>query len=504
MNKVSKVILSAVAVIATLVVLLIVGANLYLQSPGTQARIQAGISKALRMPVQFTSTRISMAGSLRIVGIRVPDGDHNFLEADAFTASYRLGPLLRGQLDIHGMAVEKPKITWRQNADGKWVVPGLPKDESAPAEPKPPGQPVSAESEKGAPFGVRVEGFQVRNGSVELLDKHGEVDAAFSGVTVTYTTLTPERMAGDVQIDRAAWAQELVFENVRTPFVYAGSELSLPELRAVLAGGKVTGRYEMKVDRKKAPFSLQLNFAEVDAGQLSTQMHSALGNAAGAIGGALELRGNAHDLDKVEGAGNLQIRDGRLQQLELFEAIGSVLQIQELADLKLKDGRASFRISDERAHVDELVLEAADLRLGAKGTIKFDGRIQLASKLSIDESLRKHLPGLIRGNFEPAEDNRYAISFDITGKDFRARTNLLDRVVGKKITSQFDDLLTSLFGSKKKDEKKDEKKKGEEDRKKEDGKPEPAPETPPAPAPAPPPPAAPAPAAPASAEPSVQ
>lgn len=487
-NRLSKVILSTLAALVTLAVLVIVGANLYIQSPGTQARIQAGISKALRVPVTFTSTSISMAGQLKVVDIAIPDGERKFLEASAFTAHYRLGALLRGRLEIYGMSVERPRIAWQQNADGDWVVPRLPEETKPKAESKKVEAPPPAEvpeRERKSGLEVVVEGFQIRNGSVELLDKKGRATASFQGVNVLYTTLSAAKVEGNAHIERLSWGKELTFENVRTPFLYAGKELTLPELKATLAGGAVAGKFAMKADGKKAPFTLQLTLDQIDAGLLSTQMHSALGKAQGAIGGTLELHGNAKDLEDAEGAGSLHVREGRVQQLELFEAIGDVLQIKELSDLKLKEGRANFRIGEERAHIDELTLEAADLRLSAKGEVRFDGRIKLASKLSIDNSLRKNLPGLIRGNFDEEEDKRHAIAFDISGKDFRMKTNLLDRIVGKKVTSQFDDLLTSLFGKKK--EKKEEEAKTDK-KKKGDEQPETAPSSPtgepPAPTPA--------------------
>ena len=66
-----------------------------------------------------------------------------------------------------------------------------------------------------------------------------------------------------------------------------------------------------------------------------------------------------------------------------------------------------------------------------------------------------------------------------------SRRPICNRIVGKKVTSQFDDLLTSLFGSKKKeDKKKDEKKKGEEsksEKKKKDEGAKPEPDAPPIP-----------------------
>jgi uncharacterized protein involved in outer membrane biogenesis len=452
------VLLTAVATLVTLVVLVLVGVNLYIQSPGTQARIQEGVSAALRMPVRFMSTSISLGGQVKINGITVPDGEHSFLEANSFNARYRLAPLLRGRFEIYGMNVERPTIVWRQNAEGHWVMPRTPKDEGAKLDKDP--KPVVKEEKKRSGLEVVIEGFQVRDGSVELRDKDDRIAADFSGVNVTYTTLTAERMAGTAQIARVAWGQSLIFENVRTPFQYAGREVALPDLTATLAGGAVTGNFTLSLDKKKSPYTMALAFKDVEAGKLSEQIHSALGKASGTIGGQLELHGSVKDIDRSEGAGALQIRDGRFQKLDLLEAIGEVLQIKELADLKLTDGRANFRIGDRRAFIDELTLDAADLRLSAKGTLRFEGKIQLAARLSIDEALRKHLPGLIRGNFEEDGDRRYAIDFDITGKDFKAKTNLLDKVVGKKLTSQFEDLLSSLFGSKKKDEKKpgDEKK----------------------------------------------
>ena len=54
MKKVSKAILIGLAIVLALVVVLIVGLNLYVQSPGAQARIQEELSKMLRLPLKIT------------------------------------------------------------------------------------------------------------------------------------------------------------------------------------------------------------------------------------------------------------------------------------------------------------------------------------------------------------------------------------------------------------------------------------------------------------------
>ena len=122
-KKVSKAILIGLAVLAALGVALVVGLNLYIQSPGSQARIQEELSKALRLPLKLTNISVSPFGSLRITGITVPNGESNFLEAASFHARYRLLPLLHGQFVITEMSVENPKVWWAQTADGKWKLP---------------------------------------------------------------------------------------------------------------------------------------------------------------------------------------------------------------------------------------------------------------------------------------------------------------------------------------------------------------------------------------------
>src|SRR5688500_9095025 len=106
-----------------LVLIFVFGLNLYIQSPGTQARIEAELSKALRVPLKITSTSITPTGQLRISGISIPGASTNFLEATSFSARYRPLALLSGKLLIRDMRVENPKVVWQQNEDGDFELP---------------------------------------------------------------------------------------------------------------------------------------------------------------------------------------------------------------------------------------------------------------------------------------------------------------------------------------------------------------------------------------------
>ena len=116
--------------------------NRYVQGPSARLRIQAELSEAIGVPMEITSAHFGWGG-LQLSGVRVPASTGNFLEAPAFTAEYRLLPLLGRRLVVSRMTLESPKILWAQNEEGKWVLPILPKkgekDKLANAEAKKPG-----------------------------------------------------------------------------------------------------------------------------------------------------------------------------------------------------------------------------------------------------------------------------------------------------------------------------------------------------------------------------
>ena len=485
MKKLSKAILIACAAVVLLAAVAFLGVNLYIQSPGTQARIQEQLGSVLRMPLTITNTSLTPWSDLKITGITIPDGAVNFLDASSFSARYRLAPLFGGKLVITEMSVDAPHIVWAQNAEGKWVVPKAAKKTAAAA---PPAPKVESERKEGketkqSGFQVLVDGFQIRNGTVELLDKDRHPVAIFTGVNMSYTTLTADRLEGTAEIGRIVWNDWLAFDSVRTPFRYAGGALDLPQIVATLAGGAVSGSFRMQGEEPEAPFVATLKMEGVNAAKLSTDAGWSEGQALGILTGNVDAHGSTKEIARLEGTGQLQIRDGRFRQLELLETIGLALQIRQLSDLRLKDGRAEFHLADEKAFVDALALEALDLRITAEGLVRFDGKVQFASRLSVDDSLHRQLPGIVADNFTAEPGERHALAFEITGKNFKPKTNLLDKVIGKKIGDQFEDLVSTIFTSRKKEEpKKEEKKK---DKKKKKDEPKPADEAQPAPSPTP-------------------
>lgn len=464
MNRVSKAILIGLAGLVVIAVLLLLGINLYVQSPGTQARIQKELGKALKLPLVITNSSVTPWSDLRINGITVPSGDGKFFEATSFSARYRLLPILRKRLVIYDMRMESPKVVWNQNADGKWVLPALAEAPKNVAKKK-------KEPSKDDDFEVTLDGFQISNGSVELIDNAHKRVALFSNVSMRYTTLTAERVEGHLTIGHANYADGLFLENLRSTFEYANGQLKLPALEARWGGGSVAGSLTLSQEKRDSPFAAQLKFDSVDAARVSTDAGWKPGQIAGLLQGTLEAHGNSREIKKAEGKGSLALSNGHFRHLELFQMIGQVLQLEELANLQLKNASAEFRIGQQKAHVDSFLLEAPDLRLSAEGAIRFDGKVALDARLAINESLSNKLPRFLRESFsDPDPSGLPAIAFKISGKTDHPKTDLAEKLVGKKLGDQFENLVSGLFGTKKKNDEEKEEEKKKDDKKKDEKK----------------------------------
>ena len=467
-KKVAKAILIPVAVVAVVAVVAMLAVNLYVQSPGARKRIQTELSSALNTPLRITNTSLSPWG-LSINGITIPDQVGTTLEAASFKAGYRFLPLLRGELVVSEMTLERPTLVWTQNAEGKWVWPHLNKGDDrkmdAAIETPPEEQPKREKASDR--FKVSVSGFKVNHGMVELLDFSGNKIVTFTEVNMAYSELSKERIAGFISIGHVVWGGGVAIDELRTPFTFDEGKLKLPDLQGKIGGGTLQASGEARTKKRDMPFEFELHLDQVNLALLSTAAGWPAGTAGGLLSGRLDLNGNVKEFARSEGKGHLLVTQGQFRQLDFFQTIGQVLGIPELADLRLKQARAEFRIADEKAFIETLMLEAPDLRLSAQGVARFDKALSLEAKLSVSDAIR--LPSFVKENFASTDStgNR-AIDFKIGGRIDRPKTDLAEKLVGRRIGDQLEDLVTSLFGGKKKKKDEGEKKKDKEKKKKQE------------------------------------
>ncbi len=479
------------AVVALLAVVL-VGLNLYVQSLGTQARIQQELSQRLATPLRIKAVSVTPWGGLTLSGITIPQNGASdagdFLTARSFELHAGIVSLFSGSLVIKKVSLVSPMIVWSQNEEGKWRLPGARPAESLSAPqvlskvpavaPNPIAAPsaspdaeamTSPEAVASAPLfpaikkqprraAILVPDIRlatVSDGNFRFLDRKGSLVAAFEGVNLRATVESPVSLRGVARIARMSVHDHFFLQTLHSPVRYDQKNLDLPKITARAAGGELNGTFSMQPQSTDSPFKLSLKFHDLLADQIVSDAGGSQGMIQGKLEGTLEAAGNASDANALSGAGQIVLHDGQLQQYSLLVALGQVLQIEELTQLHLEQAEAKYHITPGLVTIDELVLRSPNIRLSATGTINFNGKLHLNSQLAINEKVRGQLFKPIRENFQPtAEPGISAVDFQVSGTLDRPKTNLVDRIVGRDIK----DIVSGFLGGKKSDKTKKKKK----------------------------------------------
>src|SRR4051812_35526745 len=139
----SRVLLITLGVLLGVALLILIGVNLYVQSRGTQARIQQELSQRLGATLRIQRISVTPWWGLKLTGITIPQSQPgvspDFLTAKAFRLRIRFSSLFGGHLVIKEISLVSPEVVWAQNAEGKWRLPTMP----PPPPPPPPPTPMT-------------------------------------------------------------------------------------------------------------------------------------------------------------------------------------------------------------------------------------------------------------------------------------------------------------------------------------------------------------------------
>ena len=487
MQKAGRIALILAAVVLGVLAVALLGVNLYVQSHGTQARIQQELSERLGTELRIQRISVTPWWGLKLTGITIPQTDETlpaeFLRAETFRLRVGLGSLFSGRLVIKEVSLIEPKVLWAQNANGKWRIPGtseaapagsapavatepIPATAAGPAQAAPPQQPPArpveppAEDRDGG-FTPEVRRVNLTDGSFRFLDEAGRPVATFEGVNFRSSFRDGVELRGDASITKTSLRDRFFLEQVETPLRYDPAELELSQITARVGGGEITGRFHMRPGDANSPFDVLVKFRDVQADKIVSDAGGPEGMVKGRLEGHLDASGNTADPNALAGSGEIHLHDGQVRKYSLLVALGQILQIDELKQLRFEDAHVKYRIAPGVVTVDELLLRSPNIRLSAVGTISFSGKLRLDSRLAISDNIRGQLFQPIRDNFAPTDQEGYtAVAFKITGTVGKPRTNLMDKLVGGELRD-LQGLISSFLGGGKSERPKKKKKEPE-------------------------------------------
>jgi hypothetical protein len=269
--------------------------------------------------------------------------------------------------------------------------------------------------------------------------------AAFEKVGFRSNLRNGVALRGAARVEKISLRNRFYLEQLRSPLRYEPGELEFSQISAHAAGGDMVGHFSMQPQAEDSPFNVEVNFRNLQADRIVAEAGGPQGVLSGKLEGNLQASGKTAKSNALVGTGAILLRDGQVRQYSLLVALGQMLQIEELTQLHLDQAEAKYHITPGLITVDELILRSPNIRLSATGTISFNGKLHLASRLAIDEKIRAHLFKPIRANFQPIEEPGYfAVDFQVGGTIERPKSNLLDKVVGRDLK----DLMNSFLGGK--------------------------------------------------------
>jgi len=485
-KKLSRVLLVVLGAILGLAVLILIGVNLYVQSEGTQARIQHELSQRLGTPLHVRRISVTPWTGLKLTGITIPQSQPgvpaDFLTAKTFRFRIRFASLFAQRLVIKEIALINPDVVWAQNAEGQWRLPSSPLDStakgalpernkppavpaaapvtaepapapateeqkepqpSAPVAPPPPA-PVVAQSEATKPsrFTPEVRRVNLVRGRFRFLDEKLKSLAFFDDVTFRSNFRTATDVRGTISIAKTSLRDRFFLEGLQSPLRYDATQLDFSQITARAGNGEITGRFAIQPQTEDSPFSFNIKFQEVQADRIVANAGGGHGVVRGRLEGFLEASGKTADPDALSGQGEIILRDGQVQQYSLLVALGQLLQIEELRQLHLDEAQIKFHLTPGIVTIDELVFRSKNIRLSATGTVSFEGKLQLESQLAVNEKMQSQVFAALRQNFQPTGEPGYSgLNFQVTGTVGRPKTNLMDKLIGKDLGSVIDSLM---------------------------------------------------------------
>lgn len=438
--------------------LIVLVANIYLQSDDVKKRLQASISHELDMPAKIEQASFTPWSGLTISGITLPSADNPkvpFLAIPTVKIQIKLTSLLFGKLQLNEVQVQNPVLISTQVSQKTGNLPA-----SSPVVNKPPGAKVSLElpeslkkSTPSAPShspslpDISVKSLKVQNGRAFFYDADKQLIAQFDKISLSSRISSRDQMEGDFSAVSSKALDFLQLRNLKGKFVRDNGVTTVNDLQAVWADGQVDAQLTWQKGPQPA-FSSSLAFRNVSVPKLAESLGFNSTGKRGALFGKAVIQGTYGQPESFQGSAEAYLENGRLEPLEVIRQIGELFRIDELRMLDLREAKAAVTFQNNKVSVQKLVFASNNVVMDATGESGFDGALALNARFHVNERIRRESHGLIGANFLQSEDAGFIhMPFKVTGTLARPKTDLLDNLVGARVGQDVGGLLKSLFRS---------------------------------------------------------
>ena len=424
----------ALGAVAALLLALPLACGVLLRTSSARDKIAEALSKALDMEVRFGGFSPGVWSATRLSNLKAstPSG----LSMSAREVMLRIQPLylLRGKILISELRVDGVRVVKMDSSSAAAAGVANAGENRA-----------DAGGSLGAKRGTLLRALrtvQVTDAALDWVAADGRTKWQFEGAELRFSADASGDSSGggSFKARRSTWMEAVQLETIEGEMVLSEGKISLQEIRALCGGALVKGAAELRWS-DGCPFQLAFSTQGVDLEKMTGELPSL--RLAGQAHASVRVEGAAEKAETWKGTAELDIREGRFKGVNLLQMIGQIFQIQEITNLKVREGRLRARIEDSKVHLDEVNLDAGDVVLSAPGYLDFKRNLSLNAQLALQQRLLNgRISQMFSSSFSPADDDgRRSIAFQVSGSLDKPATNLLEKVAGEGLGGAVNQLL---------------------------------------------------------------
>jgi hypothetical protein len=147
-------------------------------------------------------------------------------------------------------------------------------------------------------------------------------------------------------------------------------------MSAEFYGGRLVGDCRVAIS-DTSRFKLNAQVAGADLAQFATEMVPGGRNLRGNLSGNLQLQGSSRGAHTLQGAGNIQLREGDIYELPLVLSLLKLLSIREPDSTAFNKCDVDFRVDGAHILFDQFNFHGDAISLLGKGEMDFDRNLRM-------------------------------------------------------------------------------------------------------------------------------
>ncbi|MGD0337050.1 MAG: AsmA family protein [Candidatus Omnitrophota bacterium] len=150
----------------------------------------------------------------------------------------------------------------------------------------------------------------------------------------------------------------------------------IASLHMAMYDGSIDSSVKVDLNSKDHPYRINAVASGIKIEKLKLDTPVKDKDISGTINVDVKLTGLLSDISKLNGAGNIAIKDGKIWNLDLFKGLGSIVFTRDFSSIIFNEGSCSFMVAQKHVFTENLLLKSNITNLSGKLNIGFDGSLE--------------------------------------------------------------------------------------------------------------------------------